>query len=142
MVHGMRYIQPEIVTRELLDELHRIEPYDLDHLPLEIEIIETFRKKYPNLPQVACFDTAFHNTMPRVAKLLPIPRSFDRMGVQRYGFHGISYAYLTEELARLDPSAPKGRVIIAHLGNGASLAAVSEGKSMDTSMGFTPTRNR
>ena len=142
VVHGMRHIQPEIVTRELLDELHSIEPYDPDHLPLEIELIETFRKKYSKLPQVACFDTAFHSTMPRVAKLLPIPRRFDLMGVQRYGFHGISYAYLTEELARLDPSAPKGRVIIAHLGNGASLAAVSEGKSMDTSMGFTPTRNR
>ena len=139
VVHGMRHIQPEIVTRELLDELHRIEPYDPEHLPLEIELIETFRKKYPKLPQVACFDTAFHSTMPRVAKLLPIPRRFDLMGVQRYGFHGISYSYLMEELARLDPSASKGGVILAHLGNGASLAAVSEGKSIDTSMGFTPT---
>jgi len=139
VVHGMRHIQPELVTRELLNELHSIEPYDPDHLPLEIELIETFRKKYPKLPQVACFDTAFHSTMPRVAKLLPIPRRFDRMGVQRYGFHGISYSYLMEELSRLDPSASKGCVILAHLGNGASLAAVREGKSIDTSMGFTPT---
>jgi acetate kinase len=139
VVHGMKHIQPEIVTRELLDELHNIEPYDPEHLPLEIELIETFRRKYPKLLQVTCFDTAFHSTMPRVAKLLPIPRHFDQMGVQRYGFHGISYSYLVEELARLDPPASKGHVIIAHLGNGASLAAVNEGKSIDTSMGFTPT---
>jgi acetate kinase len=89
---------------------------------------------------VACFDTAFHQTMPRVARLLPIPRRFDAKGVQRYGFHGLSYAYLMEELARLgDPAAKIGRVILAHLGNGASLAAVRDGKSIDTSMGFTPT---
>jgi acetate kinase len=89
---------------------------------------------------VACFDTAFHQTMPRVAKLLPIPRRFDAKGIQRYGFHGLSYAYLMEELARLgDPAATKGRVILAHLGNGASMAAVRDGKSVDTSMCFTPT---
>jgi acetate kinase len=124
----------------LLDELHRIRPYDPDHLPREIELIEAFRQRHPKLPQVACFDTAFHQTMPRVAKLLPIPRRFDAKGIQRYGFHGLSYAYLMEELARLgDPAATKGRVILAHLGNGASLAAVRDGKSMDTSMGFTPT---
>ena len=140
VVHGMKHIQPEIVTQELLDELHRIMPYDPDHLPSEIELIEMFRQRYSKLPQVACFDTAFHHTMPRVAKLLPIPRRYDAKGVQRYGFHGLSYAYLIEELARLgDPAASKGRVILAHLGNGASLAAVHEGKSMDTSMGFTPT---
>jgi acetate kinase len=89
---------------------------------------------------VACFDTAFHRTMPRVAKLLPIPRRYDAKGVQRYGFHGLSYAYLMEELARLsDPAATSGRVILAHLGNGASMAAVRDGKSIDTSMCFTPT---
>jgi acetate kinase len=136
----MKHIVPELVTQELLDELHRIRPYDPDHLPREIELIETFRQRHPKLPQVACFDTAFHQTMPRVAKLLPIPRRFDAKGVQRYGFHGLSYAYLMEELARLgDPAASKGRVILAHLGNGASMAAVRDGKSMDTSMGFTPT---
>ena len=124
----------------MLDELHRIRPYDPEHLPREIELIEAFRQRHPKLPQVACFDTAFHRTMPRVAKLLPIPRRFDAKGVQRYGFHGLSYAYLMEELARLgDPAATKGRVILAHLGNGASLAAVRDGKSIDTSMGFTPT---
>jgi acetate kinase len=140
VVHGMKHTAPEVVTQELLDELHRIRPYDPEHLPREIELIEAFRQRHPKLPQLACFDTAFHRDMPRVAKLLPIPRRFDAKGVQRYGFHGLSYAYLMEELARLgDPAALKGRVILAHLGNGASLAAVRDGKSMDTSMGFTPT---
>jgi len=140
VVHGMHHTAPELVTQELLDELHRIRPYDPDHLPREIELIEVFRRRNPKLPQVACFDTAFHHTMPRVAKLLPIPRRFEAKGIQRYGFHGLSYSYLMEELARLgDASATTGRVILAHLGNGASLAAVRDGKSIDTSMGFTPT---
>jgi acetate kinase len=140
VVHGMKHTEPEIVTKKLLDELRRISPNDPDHLPREIELIEEIRKCYPKLPQVACFDTAFHQTMPRVAKLLPIPRRFDAKGIQRYGFHGLSFAYLMEELARLgDPAATKGRVILAHLGNGASLAAVRDGKSIDTSMCFTPT---
>jgi len=140
VVHGMQHTAPELVTQELLDELHRLRLYDPDHLPREIELIEVFRQRHPKLPQVACFDTAFHQTMPRVAKLLPIPRRYDAKGVQRYGFHGLSYAFLMEELGRLgDPAATKGRVILAHLGNGASLAAVRDGKSIDTSMGFTPT---
>jgi acetate kinase len=140
VVHGMRHTQPEIISQDLLDELHRLRPYDPDHLPREIELIEAFRQRRPQLPQVACFDTAFHQTMPRVARLLPIPRRFDAKGVQRYGFHGLSYAYLMEELARVaGPEAARGRVILAHLGNGASLAAVRDGHSLDTSMGFTPT---
>jgi acetate kinase len=140
VVHGMKHTEPEIVTRDLLEELHRLSPYDPDHLPREIELIEMIRERHPKLRQVACFDTAFHQTMPRVAKLLPIPRRFDAKGIQRYGFHGLSYAYLMEELARRgDPAATKGRVILAHLGNGASVAAVRDGKSIDTSMGFTPT---
>jgi len=140
VVHGMHHTAPELVTPELLEELHRLSPYDPDHLPSEIELIETFRQSRPKLPQVACFDTAFHRTMPRVAKLLAIPRRYDAKGVQRYGFHGLSYAYLMEELARLgDPTATTGRVILAHLGNGASMAAVRDGKSIDTSMSFTPT---
>jgi acetate kinase len=140
VVHGMKHTEPEMVTKKLLVELRRISPYDPEHLPREIELIEAIRQRHPKLPQVACFDTAFHQTMPRVAKLLPIPRRFDAKGIQRYGFHGLSYAYLMEELARLgDPAAKKGRVILAHLGNGASLAAVRDGKSVDTSMGFTPT---
>ncbi len=140
VVHGMQRSQPEPITQALLDELDRIKPYDPDHLPREIELIEAFRQRHPQLPQVACFDTAFHRTLPRVARLLPIPRRYDAKGVQRYGFHGLSYAYLLEELARLgDPAATTGRVILAHLGNGASLAAVRNGQSIDTSMGFTPT---
>ena len=139
VVHGMKHAEPERVTPKLLAELHRITPYDPDHLPREIALIEAFLRRHPKLPQVACFDTAFHRTMPRVAKLLPIPRRYGAKGVERYGFHGLSYAYLMEELGRLDPAAVRGRVVLAHLGNGASLAAVREGKSIDTSMGFTPT---
>ena len=140
VVHGMTHSEPEQVTPELLEELRRITPYDPEHLPLEIELIEAFRQRHPALPQVACFDTAFHRTMPRVASLLPIPHRYEATGVRRYGFHGLSYEFLMEELARLgDPAATEGRVILAHLGNGASLAAVRDGKSIDTSMGFTPT---
>lgn len=139
VVHGMNHSEPELITDELLNELHRFAPYDPDHLPDEIELIEAFRQRYPELSQVACFDTAFHSTMPRVAKLLPIPRRFDAMGIRRYGFHGLSYAYLMEELTHVSgKKAAQGKVILAHLGNGASLAAVREGNSIDTSMGFTP----
>jgi acetate kinase len=140
VVQGMQHTKPELVTQELLDELHRISPCDPDHLPSEIELIETFRRRHPKLPQVVCFDTAFHRTMPRVARMLPIPRRYEAKGLERYGFHGLSYAFLVEELARLgDRAASVGRVIFAHLGNGASMAAVRNGKSIDTSMGFTPT---
>jgi acetate kinase len=101
--------------------------------------MEAFRRRFPELLQVACFDTAFHRTMPRAARLLAIPRRFDAMGIQRYGFHGLSYSYLMEELARVaGEKAAGGRVILAHLGNGASITAVRDGKSVDTSMGFTP----
>ena len=135
----MKHFEPERITSKLLAELRRITPYAPDHLPSEIGMIEAIMRRHPTLPQVACFDTAFHRTMPRVSKLLPIPRRYSVKGVERYGFHGLSYAYLMEELARLDAEATKGRVILAHLGNGASLTAVLNGKSIDTSMGFTPT---
>ncbi len=139
VVHGMQHTQPESVTPELLDELRRISSYDPEHLPFEIELIEAFSQRYPQLPQVACFDTAFHHTLPRVARLLPIPRRFDAQGIQRYGFHGLSYSYLMQALADVaGAKVAQGRVILAHLGNGASLAAVREGQSRDTSMGFTP----
>jgi acetate kinase len=140
VVHGMKHTEPERVTPKLLAELRRNAIYDPEHLPREIELIEAFHTRHPKLPQIACFDTAFHQTMPLVAKLLPIPRRYHAKGIQRYGFHGLSYAYLMEELVQLgDPAATKGRVILAHLGNGASLAAVRDGKSIDTSMSFTPT---
>ena len=104
--------------------------------PLEIALIEAMRKRHPAWPQVACFDTAFHHAMPRVAKLIAVPRRFQSKGVERYGFHGLSYKFLMEQLAQA--GAAGGRVILAHLGAGASLAAVREGRSVDTSMGFTP----
>jgi acetate kinase len=139
VVHGMLHTQPERVTPGLLEELRRITPYDPEHLPREIALIEALQKRFPNVPQVACFDTAFHRHMPAVATLLPIPRRYAAKGVQRYGFHGLSYTFLLGELARLgDPAAVRGRVILAHLGSGASLAAVLDGRGIDTSMGFTP----
>jgi len=141
VVHGgEKHREPERVTLQLLEDLRRLSPYDPEHLPSEIQLMEVFLQRYPDLPQVACFDTAFHRDLPRVARILPIPRRYEAAGVRRYGFHGLSYEFLMEELARLgDPAATKGRVILAHLGNGASLAAVRDGKSIDTSMGFTPT---
>jgi acetate kinase len=139
VVFGLNHTEPESITQELVNELHRISPYDMDHLPAEIELIEAMQQRYPKIPQVACYDTAFHRTMPRVAGILPIPRRFEALGIRRYGFHGLSYSFLIEELARIaGTKAAQGRVILAHLGSGASLAAVSEGKSIDTSMGFTP----
>jgi acetate kinase len=141
VVHGgPGYIKPQRITAELVEDLQRFSPFDPEHLPEELLLTEAFHRRYPDLPQVACFDTAFHHDLPRVTRLLPIPRRYEAAGVRRYGFHGLSYEFLMEELARLgDPAAKKGRVILAHLGNGASLAAVRDGKPVDTSMSFTPT---
>jgi acetate kinase len=140
VVHGgPKYTRPQRITAEMVEELHRLSPFDPDHLPEEILLTEAFQRRFPDLPQVACFDTAFHHDLPRVARLLPIPRRYEAQGVRRYGFHGLSYAFLMGEVARLaGTEAAQGRVILAHLGNGASLAAVRGGKSIDTSMGFTP----
>lgn len=155
VVHGMEHTEPERITPDLLAELRRITPIDPDHLPGEIALIEAIQNRYPDLRQIACFDTAFHRTLPRVAQLLPIPRRFDARGIRRYGFHGLSYSYLLDELTRIAggsrfprtggpagtfrSGASNGRIILAHLGSGASLAAVRGGQSMDTTMGFTPT---
>jgi acetate kinase len=141
VVHGgPKYGKPQQITAEMVDELRRLGPFDPEHLPQEILLTEAFHRRFPELPQVACFDTAFHNDLPRVARLLPIPRRYEALGVRRYGFHGLSYAFLMEELARLaGTDAAQGRVILAHLGNGASLAAVQDGNPVDTSMSFTPT---
>jgi acetate kinase len=140
VVHGgPKYSRPQRITAEMVEELHRLSPFDPEHLPEEILLTEAFHRRFPDLPQVACFDTAFHHDLPRVSRLLAIPRRYEAQGVRRYGFHGLSYAFLMEELARLAGSeAAQGRVILAHLGNGASLAAVRDGKPVDTSMGFTP----
>jgi acetate kinase len=137
---GPKYYKPQRITAEMVQELQRLSPFDPEHLPDEILLTEAFHRRFPDLPQVACFDTAFHHDLPRVAQLLPIPRRYEAQGVRRYGFHGLSYAFLTEELVRLgDPAATTGRVILSHLGNGAGLAAVRDGRSFDTSMGFTST---
>lgn len=141
VVHGgPKYCQPVQITSQVIEELHRLSPFDPEHLPAEILLIEAFRDRLPHVTQVACFDTAFHHDLPRVAQILPIPRRYESQGVRRYGFHGLSYAFLMQELARQSGSnAALGRVVLAHLGNGASLAAVHGGKPIDTSMSFTPT---
>jgi acetate kinase len=137
---GPKYYKPQLITAEMLEDLRRLTPLDPEHLPEEILLTEAFHRRFPDLPQVACFDTAFHHDLPSVARLLPIPRRYEAQGLRRYGFHGLSYAFLIEELARLgDPAATTGRVVLCHLGNGASLAAVRDGRSVDTSMSLTPT---
>jgi acetate kinase len=136
---GAKYREPHPITRAVLEELRRISAFAPEHLPSEIDLIDMIDERMPGVPQLACFDTAFHRDMPRVARILPIPRRFASKGVERYGFHGRSYEFLMEELARVaGVDAAKGRVILCHLGNGSSLAAVSNGESVDTSMGFTP----
>ena len=102
VVHGgPKYSAPQLITKEMVEELHRLSPFDPEHLPEEILLTEAFHRRFPDLPQVACFDTAFHHDLPRVARLLPIPRRYEAQGVRRYGFHGLSYAFLMGELARL-----------------------------------------
>ncbi|MGC9941153.1 MAG: acetate/propionate family kinase [Verrucomicrobiota bacterium] len=141
VVHGgPKYWQPQLITPEMVEELRQLSPFDPEHLPEEILLTSAFHSRFPNLRQFACFDTAFHHDLPRVARLLPIPRRYEAKGVRRYGFHGLSCEYLMVELARLaGVEAAQGRVILAHLGNGASVTAVRGGKSIDTSMSFTPT---
>jgi acetate kinase len=141
VVHGgPKYSEAQRITAEMVQELRRFCPFDPEHLPEEIQLTEAVYRRFPDLLQVACFDTAFHHDLPRVARLLPIPRRYEAQGVRRYGFHGLSYEFLMGELARLaGRQAAQGRVILAHLGNGASLAAVHNGKPLDTSMSFTPT---
>jgi acetate kinase len=136
---GPKYYKPQRITADMIAELRQLSSFDPEHIPEETELIEATRHRFPGLPQIACFDTAFHHDLPRVAQLLPIPRRYDTQGIRRYGFHGLSYAFLMEKLAEIaGPEVANGRVILAHLGSGASLAAVRDGKSLDTSMGFTP----
>lgn len=141
IVHGgEKYVAPTVITPALLTELHRLSPLAPEHLPAELALIESCTQTFPGLPQVACFDTAFHRTLPAIARLLPLPRRFAAQGLRRYGFHGLSYTFLLAELQRLcGPAARRGRHIFLHLGNGASLAAIRDGECIDTSMGFTPT---
>jgi acetate kinase len=141
IVHGgPKYAQPQRITPELVESLRELIPLAPEHLPNEIEAIEIVSRSCPSLAQVACFDTAFHSDMPRLAKLFALPRQFEAEGIRRYGFHGLSYEYILSELRKEAGSqAADGRVVIAHLGNGSSMAAVREGKCADTTMGFTPT---
>jgi acetate kinase len=140
VVHGgTHHVRPERITADLVADLRRLAPFDPEHLPGEIALIERFQQRVPDVPQVACFDTAFHHDLPRVAQIVPIPRRFEAAGVRRYGFHGLSYAYLMNKLTRIaGPDAAAGRVVLAHLGSGASLAAVHQGRCVDTTMGLTP----
>ncbi len=140
VVHGGLHLRVhQIITPEVIEELRRTQPLDEAHLPREIALIEAFGKRFPTVRQVACFDTAFHRDMPRLAQLLPIPRKYDAAGLRRFGFHGISYSYLLEELGRVaGERAANGRIIFAHLGSGASMAAVKDGKPIETTMAFTP----
>jgi acetate kinase len=140
VVHGgNRYRDPQPVTPALLEALQALVPIDPEHLPQAIAAIQAATRAFPSVPQVACFDTAFHRHMPRVARTFALPRALYDEGLLRLGFHGLSYAYLVEALRAADPPAIDGRVILAHLGNGASMAAVRGGVSVDTTMGFTPT---
>jgi acetate kinase len=140
VVHGgPNYNQPHRVTPELLADLKVLVPLAPDHLPHEIKAIRATSQAYPNLAQVACFDTAFHRHMPRLAQIVALPRHYQHLGLVRYGFHGLSYEYILHELRKeAGNETADGRLIIAHLGNGASMAAVWRGKGVDTTMGFTP----
>jgi acetate kinase len=139
LVHGgARYTQPQRITPTFLSALKKLVPLDPDHLPAAIKGIQFVARRFPKLPQVACFDTAFHSPLPTVAKMYALPRRLYDAGIRRYGFHGLSFEYIVGELRKLDARLAAGRVIIAHLGSGASMVALQNGQSMDTSMGFTP----
>jgi acetate kinase len=140
IVHGGpgRY-EAETVTPQLLTELEQLVRFAPNHLPDAISLIKALKIAHPSVPHIACFDTAFHRDLPEVARRLPIPRSYDSSGIRRYGFHGLSYEYVMEELHRSAPAhIARGSVVLAHLGNGSSLTAVHDGRSMDTSMCLTP----
>jgi acetate kinase len=140
IVHGGRqYTAPTTITDTVLDDLRSLVDLDTEHLPQALRVVERVQHILPDLPQVACFDTAFHRHMPRVAQMFPLPRELWEAGVVRYGFHGLSYTYILQELQALDARAADGRVVIAHLGNGASMAAVHHGVGVDTTMGLSPT---
>lgn len=140
IVHGgPKYHTAQFVTGELLAELQKLTAFDPAHLPVELQLVETFQQLLPDALQVVCFDTAFHHDLPPQARLLPVPRRLEAEGVRRYGFHGLSYAFILEELRRVEGDAvANGKVAIAHLGSGASLAALRGGKSIDTTMSMTP----
>ena len=138
VVHGgARFASPTLVTDDVLTYLHRIVPLAPLHQPHNVAAIEAVAEQLPGVPQVACFDTAFHRGQPAVAELVPLPVEIRRAGVQRYGFHGLSYEYIASVLPAVAPEIADGRVIVAHLGSGASLCALKDRKSVDSTFGFT-----
>jgi acetate kinase len=139
IVHGgPSYRQPQWMTNALAAALEALSPFAPNHLPDELALVRALAERWNGIPQLACFDTAFHRDLPEVAWRLPLPQDYSRRGIRRYGFHGLSYAFLMEELARTAAGEARERVILAHLGNGSSLTAVHDGRSVDTTMGFTP----
>ena len=140
LVHGgPRYFSPQVVSPELIAALEKLSPFAPEHLPQALTALRHAHKLFPEILQVTCFDTFFHAAMPPVARFYPLPYSIRREGVVRYGFHGLSYEYLLDEVERLGGrEAKQGRIILAHLGHGASMAAVKGAQSIDTSMGFSP----
>jgi acetate kinase len=140
VVHGgLHYHDPQRLTPAVVETLRQLIPFAPNHLPDEVALIETLGRYKPLVPQIACFDTAFHADLPDVARRLAIPAAYDAQGLRRYGFHGLSYTFLLQELERVaGPDAAAGRLVLAHLGSGSSLAAVHDRRSLDTTMGFTP----
>lgn len=139
LVHGgLRFQKPQRITPDILAELERLVALDPDHLPAAIAGIRFLTGRLPKLPQIVCFDTAFHDSLPKLARMYALPRRFFGDGIMRFGFHGLSYEYIFRELSTLDGQLANGRAIVAHLGSGASMVATKGGKSVDTSMGFTP----
>jgi acetate kinase len=138
VVHGgARFTGPTRISPEVLDELRTLVPLAPLHQPHNLAAIEAVEKQLPDVPQVACFDTSFHRGWPAVAELVPLPEEIRRTGAQRYGFHGLSYEYIASVLPQAAPSLAEGRVIVAHLGSGASLCALRARKSVDSTLGFT-----
>ncbi|WP_321850756.1 acetate/propionate family kinase [Burkholderia diffusa] len=138
VVHGgARYVEPVVVDGEVLDALRTLTPLAPLHQPHSLDAIDALRDAFPDVPQIAVFDTAFHRTLPRVEQLLPLPHAWFDQGVRRYGFHGLSYEYLSVALAESFGARAHGRVIAAHLGSGASLCALRDCRSVATTMGFS-----
>ncbi len=136
---GPNHTQPELITDELVEDFRRYINFDPEHLLIALELIQVMREQLPELPQVACYDSNFFHDLPKVAQLLPVPHKYQAEGLRRYGFHGLSYEYLLGEFRRVaGETAANGRVLFAHLGTGASLAALHNGKPVDTTMSFTP----
>ncbi|ACD82361.1 acetate/propionate family kinase [Candidatus Methylacidiphilum infernorum] len=139
IVHGgSLYREPRLITSETLQNLKELIPLAPEHLPSQILAIESFRKQVPHVKNIGCFDTAFHRTIPYYARQYALPKSLREMGIVRYGFHGLSCEHVMEELKKMAKEKALGKVIIAHLGGGASMTAVYKGQSLDTTMGFSP----